>query len=380
MTGKNQRTYQQKLQFNMKPYSIIFALCFLTNLAWGQNGKAVFESTSHDFGEIPEQDGPVTHVFQYKNTGYDPIILTYVKASCGCTSPSWTTEPVAKGDSGFVKVVFNPRGRAGTFLKTVTVRTNGEPQALVLRIKGVVKPKPKGIEDIYKYDIGNLSFNTRYLSFQDVLEKSSKSMTFSVYNPTGKTIKIDWQNSRIPDYIHIKNQPLQIDPKDSTEVEVVFDATKQDDWGFVFGAIYMKTDDAEEPDKRIGFSARIKEDFGKLPEGAPSPKVVYVKERHDFGEVEQGKSVSTRFELKNEGDSDLIIRKTKTSCGCTASTPEKDVIKPGESTFIDVVFSSGGRQGKQKKSITVITNDPKMDEKILWIEASVEKKSSDDGK
>ena len=65
----------------------------------------------------------------------------------------------------------------------------------------------------------------------------------------------------------------------------------------------------------------------------------------------------------------LIIRKTKASCGCTATQPQKEILTSKDSTIIDVTFYSGERSGKQRKSITVITNDPKNAQTTLWIEA-----------
>ncbi|MDA3820608.1 MAG: DUF1573 domain-containing protein, partial [Candidatus Delongbacteria bacterium] len=59
------------------------------------------------------------------------------------------------------------------------------------------------------------------------------------------------------------------------------------------------------------------------------------------------------------------------SCGCTATQPEKSIIKPGESSFIKVTFNSGGRRGKQRKTITIIANDPEQSTTRLRIEGTV---------
>ena len=75
--------------------------------------------------------------------------------------------------------------------------------------------------------------------------------------------------------------------------------------------------------------------------------------------------------LKNEGKSNLIIRKTKASCGCTAIAPENNVIAPGESTKIKTTFNSAGKKGVQNKTITVITNDPENTTIILNVKGEV---------
>jgi hypothetical protein len=97
----------------------------------------------HEFGNITQGD-VVTHVFKFKNTGSSDLLLTRVKASCGCTTPSWSNEPIAPGQEGMIKVSFNSTGKMGPQVKTVTVTHNGEPIHHVLRFKGTVVAKPAG--------------------------------------------------------------------------------------------------------------------------------------------------------------------------------------------------------------------------------------------
>ena len=79
------------------------------------------------------------------------------------------------------------------------------------------------------------------------------------------------------------------------------------------------------------------------------------------------------FTISNKGKSDLYIRKVKASCGCTAVDPEDDMVPAGESTTMKVVFDSRGKVGKQNKTITIISNDPKHPRSILWVKGVVEK-------
>jgi hypothetical protein len=91
-----------------------------------------------DFGEIGESGGKVTHEFKVKNAGAGVLLLTKVIASCGCTEPEWSEAPLRSGESGSIKVTYDPSGRVGTFVKTITVYSNGEPSVLRLLIKGEV--------------------------------------------------------------------------------------------------------------------------------------------------------------------------------------------------------------------------------------------------
>jgi Protein of unknown function (DUF1573) len=104
---------------------------------------AVFEwaAQSYDFGKI-KQGTPATHEFKFKNTGKVPLVITNVQASCGCTTPDWSKEPIAPGAEGFIKATYNAANMGG-FNKTVTVMANVENSYMQLSIKGeVVQENP----------------------------------------------------------------------------------------------------------------------------------------------------------------------------------------------------------------------------------------------
>lgn len=110
-----------------------------------QNGPAIeFAETTHEFGNISEDGGPVTCKFAFRNTGNAPLVIVTASASCGCTKPKFPPKPIEPGKSGEVSVTYNPRGNRGEFDKTVTVRTNikGRAGKTVLHITGAVIPKP----------------------------------------------------------------------------------------------------------------------------------------------------------------------------------------------------------------------------------------------
>ncbi len=100
-----------------------------------------FEEEKYDFGNVKEGE-LATHLFKFKNTGKEPLILTNVSASCGCTTPEWPKEPIAPGKSSTIDVRYDTN-RPGAFTKTVTLTSNEEGKTKVLTIKGMVKTKPQ---------------------------------------------------------------------------------------------------------------------------------------------------------------------------------------------------------------------------------------------
>lgn len=84
------------------------------------------DTPSVDLGTLTQGD-TIMHVYNFKNTGNMPLVLSNVNASCGCTTPSYSTEPVAPGGRGFITVKFNSKGKEGKLNKTVTAYANTKP-------------------------------------------------------------------------------------------------------------------------------------------------------------------------------------------------------------------------------------------------------------
>jgi hypothetical protein len=95
-----------------------------------------FEFVEYDYGTIYQGDDG-TCEFVFKNTGKNPLVLSNVRPSCGCTVPKWSKEPIRGGDESSIEVKYNTR-RAGSFSKSITVYSNATNSPIVLKIKGNV--------------------------------------------------------------------------------------------------------------------------------------------------------------------------------------------------------------------------------------------------
>ncbi len=96
--------------------------------------QIVFDSLSHDFGQIREGE-QVGWYFKFHNAGESDLIITNVSATCGCTVPGYDTKPVPPGAEGNIKVIFDSKGRSGKQQKTITVETNANVQMTKLRLE-----------------------------------------------------------------------------------------------------------------------------------------------------------------------------------------------------------------------------------------------------
>ncbi len=98
-----------------------------------------FDEYEWDFGTMDEGDR-VEHIFKFRNTGSEPLILENCKGSCGCTVPECPKEPILPGAEGEIKVAFNSKGKKNSQTKRVTVTANTDPEQTILTIKAQVTP------------------------------------------------------------------------------------------------------------------------------------------------------------------------------------------------------------------------------------------------
>ncbi len=114
----------------------------MTGITFAQKKPSMyFEKTEHNFGIIKEEIGSVTTRFEFKNNGDTPLIIQRVSTSCGCTTPSYSREPILPGKEGTISAQYSTVRRPGTFNKTIRVYTNVPDTVYVLTIKGNVTPK-----------------------------------------------------------------------------------------------------------------------------------------------------------------------------------------------------------------------------------------------
>lgn len=337
-----------------------------------KNATIAFDKLVYDFGTINEDDGIVNYSFDFINTGGTPLIIHRVKTTCGCATPEWPREPILPGDKGSIRVQFNPSGRPNQFLQTITVYTNTETPTIVLQIKGFVKSHVKTTEEIYNKKIGSLGFESNFIRFNKALKGNSYSDTLKYINFGSEPVTLSFTQKGF-DHLMFRFIPETVKPNETGSLVVNYDTQKLNDWGLVTNRVYLTLNDKINQSNYITISSNIEEDFSKLSqkelEGAP--RVEFENISYDFGQINEGQVVEYEFIFKNSGNNDLLIHKIKPSCGCTTIEPNEKVLKPGKTSSLKASFKTSGFSGRQSKSITVITNDPKMPVVVLRLGGNV---------
>jgi hypothetical protein len=138
----------------MKKYAILGILLLFVSVAFAQEAKVeppvikadgpvlTIEKNTHDFGDIYQGD-VVEHTFKFTNTGNQPLLITNIQTSCGCTTPQWPRDPIMPGGKGELKVGFNSAGKMNKQTKTLPIISNSVTDVSVTFTTNVLDKKPQ---------------------------------------------------------------------------------------------------------------------------------------------------------------------------------------------------------------------------------------------
>ena len=332
--------------------------------------KIAFDKSQHDFGTVNEKEGEISHDFSFKNTGTSPLIIQNVSATCGCTTPEWSKQPVRPGETGFVKVSYNPKGRPGGIDKTITVQSNGSSAPVSLRITGEVIPIDRNPSEAYRYPAGAIRLDDMHVSFDRMYSHEKSALVVTAYNPGPNAVKISFIH--LPAHIQTDVKPATIKQGEKASIRVHYDAARKNDWGFVADQISMILNDDKSKDYKLTVTANIEEDFSRWTNAQlqNAPAISLDRQVIEAGKIKKGEKNTFQVRLTNTGKSKLLIRKLDTGCSwITVDAPKE--INAGASADLTVTIDSAGQSGVQNKNITMITNDPKNAQINLRLKADV---------
>jgi hypothetical protein len=340
---------------------LLLILLICTTVSFAQVAKPLqFREETHDFGMISEQNGPVMHEFSFVNNSSRHIKIISVQASCGCTTPDWSKEPVAPGKTGFIQASYNPQGRPGYFNKSLTVTTDFDINPLILQIKGQVAVE--GETGNLQFQSANGSWKLKSGAFNlgkvfikdeftvrdfQVLNDGSKAVTFS-----GKYVG--------PAYIKVDVQPLTLQPGEKGNIKVSYNGKMKGKYGFQSDNVELFTDDESNSVKSFSIYASLEDEFPQLStdELAKAPQLRVQVSSLDFGKLKPNTASTRQVQFYNTGKQELNIKSLQGNCSCVTASAEKTSVKPGESSVITVSLNPYERKGSMQKSLTIYSNDP----------------------
>lgn len=301
--------------------STALAATAMANVEW-------LEET-HDFGAFKEDDGRVATTFRFVNHGPDDVAIRAARASCGCTTPSYTKEAIAPGDTASVEVSYNPTGRPGRFSKNVTVDIAGGPRTRLV-IEGVVIGSSNTLRSRYPIEHGDMKLRTTQLPFGSVTKGRAKSAFLEVYNASNQPIEPHW--SRVPRYIRVSaSSGDTIPPGEQAVYALMLTPADTELYGILTDSLYIAQNDADP--LKIDVTAILEEDFTRLTprQRAEAPVVEVESDRVNFGEFDPAAGVMQQsFKIFNRGRSDMLIRRLYTTDPGVSVVVDKMKIKKGK--------------------------------------------------
>jgi hypothetical protein len=313
--------------------------------------KIEFEATSHNFGLFPNNIGPATHTFRFKNTGDKPLVIKGVIPKCGCTSPAWTKEPVQPGETGEVKVAYTSTNSLSSFNKNLTVNTNGQPSSVVLNVRGTVT---SDVNAAFPDSIGTLKVKDgKQLTFTQVSSSQTSWIhDLEVANFTDKDIILSVGN--VPDCLTVKSDSV-VKPKTRSLINVSVDGTKFKKYGYQTVWFTLKADGVKD---RIKVAAVIAEDIANY-DNPPVTEVDSLAINLGSKPAKENK-ISEQLVIRNTGSSDLVIKSFTTDNPLFVSGLRRELKISSGKTGTVKYSTKHLPSGDHSANVYLTTNDPKM--------------------
>ena len=327
----------------------------------GQQPVITFEKTEHDFGKINESDGRVSTVFEFKNEGMAPLVLSNVRASCGCTTPTWTKEPIEPGQTGSITVTYNPNGRPGRFQKTITITSNATEPTKRVYIKGEVIPKQAKPANKYTIAVGDLSMSSVTLDLGTIKKGENKSGELEYTNLSQADHTVELATNAADSYLINQVTLATVKPNEVGKFIFALDTKPAKLYGPVDVFAYVVIDgkrNISEPYK-LTIKADIVEDFSKLSvEDKQKAPIIETAAEQNVGKVAAGKVHKYVFPIKNVGENPLEIRRVYTTAELLNIKSAPKAVKSGKKGAVAVEINTKGlAAGAYSREVVVITND-----------------------
>ncbi|MCX6292104.1 MAG: DUF1573 domain-containing protein [Bacteroidetes bacterium] len=229
------------------------------------------------------------------------------------------------------------------------------------------------LHDKFSKKLGNLMFSTTTLKYGKLKNNVTKSDTIKIYNAGNKTLNVSV--GKVPAHLSINLKSSVIDPNTESWIAIVFDATRKNDYGFVLDRFELVTNDSVLPKKGLSVTAAIEEAFtlNNADDSAQAAKARWRETVFDYGKAKPGDKMVHDFIFYNDGKKDLVIHKTKSTCGCLKATLSKYTVAAGDSSAVHIEFDSFGKDGKDSRKLFVYLSDFQKPEVTIEIKGELVK-------
>ncbi len=331
--------------------SILALLVAVTGVRAQEGSPLRFAADSHNFGDIREEAGPVSHVFSFVNRGQTPVAIDRVVSSCGCTTPDYPRTPIAPGAAAQIKVTFDPTGMPGEFSKSIGVVSGGGANRNFLIVTGNVVPRPKTVEEEYPYDMGGgLRLGNTLLAFGSVAQGGTRAMAVDYINTSGRPVTLALEPDESSGLLGAP-APETIPAGGRGEITMTYDLSAKTAYGSHHDVLRPVIDGARSG-KTIYAAMTGIDDFTGVDTDR-APRFFLNSSFHDFGEIHRRAMPYTfRVTASNEGAQTAPE-------GLQTTLRGGMTIAPGaELPFEIMLYTNRYQPGEARGTINIVVDDP----------------------
>ena len=348
--------------FMYKRFSAILILSFLGHFCYAQVSikDLIFKSLTYDFGTVFSDQSGLTASYSFTNGGSNPLYISGVDGSCGCTNARTTKDTVLPGESAKILAEFNAKGFYGPTNKHVYMRGNfTDGYQVELEFDADVKSEQSTDAKYYKGQYGYLVLEKNLFNWSNVLNNAKFTDTLKILNDGYNNITIQ-KLAKKSTFLKFRNLPLTLSPNTRGYLLVDIDLTEIDTVGPIYGSVKLITTDLFVPFKDIDYSFNAVIDYSKMSKRKVrnAPRIFMNTATVEMGEMFSGAIRSKKVIISNTGKSNLKLQRIESDCTCTLIDPSKRILKPGENLEVTVKYDAVHKEGSQVKRVKIYSNDP----------------------
>ena len=312
---------------------------------------------------------PVTATFEVQNRGMKRLVITDVKADCGCTSADVGKKELAVGDKTQIRLTYDGR-MLGHYEKQVAVYSNADAKPLYLKMKGQVLVEIKDYSGSYPYAMGNLLADRGVLEFDDVNKGDQPVQEINILNNGSLIMMPNVQH--LPDYLTAKAVPERLLPGRAGKIIVTLNSQNIHSFGLTQNTVYLASQLGEKvnADNEMPVSIVLLPDLTSF-EGSNkhfAPKMQLSESSVALGMVNGKKIKKATITIANNGHSPLAISSMQMFTRGMKVTLGKRQLKPGEKTKLKIEGDADLlRKLRTKPRVLMITNDPEHSKVVITV-------------
>ena len=336
--------------------------------------KLIWKVNRLDIGTILEEQGLQTAEFEFTHTQDSLFFIKEVWLECGCTTVEYTEDTLKVGESGKIKVSFDPTSASGFFSKLIVVNGNLMGIQDSLYLEGISIPYPSDVKRAYPVIKGPIGLRLKKINMGDVFDNVPKIKYVEFFNFGEKLLDKSSLRAETPPYIQISQIQQFVRPQERGLLMIRYDGKLKNDLGFFEDNITINWEDVPESELELEIIADLFEYFAPISKSELNevPQLVVSQKEIDLKEISSKAVVRRSVTITNQGRTILEIRKIQGNCECLQIEAPKTNLAPGESMELALLFDPIGRRGIDQRNIYIFSNDPVNPVQLIVLKSRIE--------